>query len=499
MPLETTAALRVDLLDPGAPQIIHAVQDDSDSRKITFSIYAGGAQWAVPDGTLVTVRYKKPDGTAGFYDTMPDGSTPAATIDGNIVTVALVPQAFTVCGNVPVQIKLYDSTGASIATFAIVMHVSANVVSDAEIVSSDYYSVLTKQIADVLAAAEGIEGNVTAAQAATEQAASSASAAAGSAAEAADSADTASTAAEQAQTAATNAGMSETNAANSASAAASSASTASEAASSADADATAAESAKTAAETAATNAENAAERAEALVYSGAGAHNSVYRGKDLGASVTAEQYAAIAAGTFDDLYIGDYWTIGGVTYRISAFDYYLRTGDTPCTDHHATIVPDAPLYSAQANSTDTTTGGYVGSALRTSGINSAKTTIFDAFGADHILTHRQYLTNAVTNGLPTGISWYDSDIEVMNEHNVYGGKVFAPTSTGANVPFMHTEDKSQFPLFAFRPDLISNRNTFWLRDVISSTEFATVISEGLAARNGASLSRGVRPAFSIIG
>lgn len=226
MPLETTAALRVDLLDPGAPQIIHAVQDDSDSRKIAFSIYAGGAQWAVPDGTLVTVRYKKPDGTAGFYDTLPDGSTPAATIDGNTVTVSLVPQAFTARGNVPVQIKLYNSAGASIATFAVVMHVSANVVSDAEIVSSDYYSVLTKQIADVLAAAEGIEGNVTAAQAAAEQAASSASAAAGSATAAAGSASTASTAAGQAQTAATNAGTSETNAANSASAAAGSASAA---------------------------------------------------------------------------------------------------------------------------------------------------------------------------------------------------------------------------------------------------------------------------------
>lgn len=191
MPLETTAVLRVDLLDPGAPQIIHAVQDDSGSRKIAFNIYAGGAQWAVPDGTLVTVRYKKPDGTAGFYDTLPDGSTPAATIDGNVVTVSLVPQAFTARGNVPVQIKLYDSTGASIATFAIVMHVSANVVSDAEIVPSDYYSVLTKQIADVLAAASGIEGNVTAAQEAATQAASSASQAAQSATDAASAANTA--------------------------------------------------------------------------------------------------------------------------------------------------------------------------------------------------------------------------------------------------------------------------------------------------------------------
>lgn len=261
MPLETTAALRVDLLDPGAPQIIHAVQDDSNSRKIAFNIYAGGAQWAVPDGTLVTVRYKKPDGTAGFYDTLPDGSTPAATIDGNVVTVSLVPQAFTVCGNVPAQIKLYNSAGASIATFAVVMHVSANVVSDAEIVSSDYYSVLTKQIADVLAAAEGIEGNVTAAQAAARQAASSASAAAAAATAAAGSAGTASTAAGQAQTASTNAEQSETNAAKSASDAEDAKTAAETAAGNASDDADAAENAKTAAETAATNAQGSAENA----------------------------------------------------------------------------------------------------------------------------------------------------------------------------------------------------------------------------------------------
>lgn len=475
MPLETTAALRVDLLDPGAPQIIHAVQDDSDSRKIAFNIYAGGAQWAVPDGTLVTVRYKKPDGTAGFYDTLPDGSTPAATIDGNVVTVALVPQAFTVCGNVPVQIKLYNSAAASIATFAIVMHVSANVVSDAEIVSSDYYNVLTKQIADVLAAAEGIEGNVTAAQAAARQAASSASAAAGSATAAAGSADTASTAAGQAQTAATNAGQSETNAANSASDA---------------------KNAKTAAETAATNAEDAAERAEALVYSGAGAHNSVCRGKNLGSSVTAEQYAAIAAGTFDDLYIGDYWTIGGVTYRIAAFDYYLQTGDTPCTDHHAVIVPDAALYNTPANSTDTTAGGYYGSELRTSGLDVAKTTILGAFGADHILTIRQLLTNAVSDGVSSGWSWYDSQIDLMNEHMVYGSYAW-----GGGVQNGHDTgiDKSQLPLFQARPDLITNRQRWWLRDVRSEVDFCSVGDGGGARASIASASVGVRPAFCIHG
>ena len=499
MPIETTAALRVDLLDPGAPQIIHAVQDDSNSRKIAFSIYAGGAQWAVPDGTLVTVRYKKPDGTAGFYDTLPGGSTPAATIDGNVMTVAIVPQALTVCGNVPVQIKLYDSAGTSITTFAVVMHVSANVVSDAEIVSSDYYSVLTKQIADALAAAEGIPGQVSAAQAAAEQAASSASAAAGSATAAASSASTASTAAGQAQKAATNAGTSETNAATSASDAEDAKTAAETAASNASGDAAAAESAKTAAQTAATNAENAAATVLAILSSGAGAHNSIYRGKNLGSTVTAEQYAAIQAGTFDDMYIGDYWTIGGVTYRIAAFDYYLRAGDTDMTTHHVTLVPDGAMYNHKMNDSNVTTGGYVGSKMYTTGLADAKTTINNAFGSAHILTHRQYLCNAVNNGKPSGGSWYDSTVELMTEQNVYGGKVFGAGNDGSTVPVLYTVDKIQYPLFAFRPDLISNRNWFWLRDVVSAARFADVGDLGDAGSGSASASSGVRPAFSIIG
>lgn len=231
--------------------------------------------------------------------------------------------------------------------------------------------------------------------------------------------------------------------------------------------------------------------------SGAGAHNSIYRGKNLGSAVTAEQYAAIQAGTFDDMYIGDYWTIGGVTYRIAAFDYYLRAGDTDMTTHHVTLVPDAPMYSHVMNDSNVTTGGYVGSKMYTTGLADAKTTINNAFGSAHILTHRQYLCNAVSNGKPSGGSWYDSTVELMTEQNVYGGKVFGAGNDGSTVPALYTVDKSQYPLFAFRPDLISNRNWFWLRDVVSAAYFARVSGNGLAYFDDASNSYGVRPAFSI--
>lgn len=234
-----------------------------------------------------------------------------------------------------------------------------------------------------------------------------------------------------------------------------------------------------------------------LLYNNAGAHNAIYRGKYLGSSVTSAQYAAISAGTFDDLYIGDYWTISSVNWRIAAFDYYYNTGDTACTTHHVVIVPDAQLYVAQMNSSNTTAGAYVGSEMYTTNLATAKTTINAAFSG-HVMSHRQYLQNAVTSGYPSAGAWYDSTVELMTEQNVYGGKVFGTACDGSTVPNLYTVDKSQYPLFQHNPYMISgSRNWYWLRDVVSGTFFAFVDLSGDANFYDASLSGGVRPAFCI--
>ena len=108
-----------------------------------------------------------------------------------------------------------------------------------------------------------------------------------------------------------------------------------------------------------------------LIHSNAGSHNCIYRGKNLGSSVTAAQYSATAAGTFDNLFIGDYWIIDGITWRIAAFDYWFGYGDTRCTTHHILVVPDQNLNVGDGstthwmNATDTTVGAYVGSDWRT--------------------------------------------------------------------------------------------------------------------------------------
>lgn len=228
-----------------------------------------------------------------------------------------------------------------------------------------------------------------------------------------------------------------------------------------------------------------------LLFNNAGAHNAIYRGKYLGNSVTTAQYNAISSGTFEDLYIGDYWTIGGVNYRIAGFDYYLHNGDTECTTHHAVIVPDSNLYSAQMNTSNTTAGGYVGSAMYTSNLATAKTTIKNAFSG-HVLKHKIYLTNAVSNGRPSGGAWCDSEVDLMCEEMVYGCGIFRPTSDGSNVPVNYRVEKSQLPLFAHEPSRIINRGTYWLRDVVTASRFADVTGDGRADYNNASPSNGVQ-------
>ena len=230
----------------------------------------------------------------------------------------------------------------------------------------------------------------------------------------------------------------------------------------------------------------------------AGAHNSLYRGKFVGDAVTDAQYAAIAAGTFEELYIGDYWRINNVHWRIAAFDYFLHIGDTETTKHHVVIVPDVNLYSAKMNDTDTTDGAYVGSKMYKEGLSQAKTIVKEVF-SDHVLKHRIYLSNAASNGKASAGAWFDSEVDLMCEQMVYGSGIFSPVSDGTAVPNNYRAEKSQLPLFAFFPWLISNRTYSWLRDVISATAFSRISSGGYADIGNSSYSYGVRPYFCIVG
>lgn len=236
-----------------------------------------------------------------------------------------------------------------------------------------------------------------------------------------------------------------------------------------------------------------------LTSTGAYAHNSVARGASLGSSLTSEQSVAIRDGSFNGLYLLDYWTINSVNWRIVAFDYYLGTGDKACQTHHVVVVPDDQIDNIAYNSTDTTVGGYVGSDLYKTGLNKSKSIITAAFGSGHILTHRNYLNNAVTSGMPSGGAWYDSTVELMTETNLYGTKHWSASERGesSGIDFF-TIDKSQYPGFAAAQNLQTLPNRWlWLRDVSSPIDFARADSNGGASSYHASVVGGIRPAICI--
>ena len=223
----------------------------------------------------------------------------------------------------------------------------------------------------------------------------------------------------------------------------------------------------------------------------------LFRGKNLGTALTAVQKAAIKDGSFKGMFLGDYWSIGGRIWRIVDMDYWYNCGDTAFTSHHLVIMPDEALYNAQMNTTNVTTGGYVGSAMYKSNLANAKTIVNAAFQGS-VLTHREYLCNAVANGRPSGGAWFDSSIELPNEPMMYGHPHFSPTSDGSTVPSIYTISKTQLALFMVCPRFIVNRSyNQWLRDVVSSAFFAYVDHYGLTTCLNASSSVGVRPVFPV--
>lgn len=245
---------------------------------------------------------------------------------------------------------------------------------------------------------------------------------------------------------------------------------------------------------------------KSIIPNNAGAHNGIYRGKDitdLFYNGTLSQQ--IAAGTFDDIFIGDY-IIGNVSHRkylVADINYRLNMGDTECTTPHILMVPEKIMGTAKMNDTNITTGAYVGSKMYTEYLAPFKAVIQNDFETSHIVQHRNLFANAVTNGYESAGGWFDSTIELMNEIMVYGSNIFHNIQNGANLAYNYTMDKQQLSLFRLKPALTVARNDagerywYWLRDVVSASNFAGVNVSGYASSGSASGALGVRPAFLI--
>lgn len=239
----------------------------------------------------------------------------------------------------------------------------------------------------------------------------------------------------------------------------------------------------------------------------AGAHNAIYRGKDItDLFYDGTLSKQIAAGTFDDIYIGDY-IIGKVSnrkYIVADINYRLHMGDTECTTPHVLMIPDRIMYTARMNATNTTAEAYIGSEMYKTNLASAKSTIQNDFESSHILAHRNRFANAVKDNYESGGVWADSTVDLMNEMMVYGSNAYHNCMNGTVIPDSYTTDNRQLSLFKLDHSKIIARNDagdrfwYWLRDVASASWFCYVNANGYCAYRNASDVYGVRPAFLIV-
>ena len=254
------------------------------------------------------------------------------------------------------------------------------------------------------------------------------------------------------------------------------------------------------------------EEYDQYIEAGKALRRNTYRGKDISSYLSAEGemnlYTQISSGRFNDIYVGDYINANNVKWLIADIDNYLYSGEPPLTKHHATIIPASYLTTAAMNPTDTTAGGYANSAMKKTTLPSVLNTyVKPAFGS-HVLTYSTLLTNSVNATAQSAVgggwigssnswTWYESQIDLMSEKNVYGADAFSSSGYDTGI------DNRQYAIFQLKPETINTNGTggrfgYWLKNVSGSAYFAHVNSDGISAAGGASYSgSGVRPRFLI--
>ena len=212
-------------------------------------------------------------------------------------------------------------------------------------------------------------------------------------------------------------------------------------------------------------------------------HRNIFRGKHLGESITEEQLEVIRDGSFADLYVGDYWEINGVKYRIADINYWKNVSypeSEKVQKPHILIVPDTILGSGQMNTGNSTSGGYRSSAMKSTKLNQIADALPDTF-KDMLISHRMF-----SDG-----SWIATSVDLMNEVMVHGTYICADNNN------KQTSDAQQLVLFRLAPELKAIGVNYWLRNVAGSQTYTLVSQYGDASSDMATSTYGIRPVFAV--
>ena len=148
--MQITQSIDLNLSIDGIPPQLHMPQGDG-GRIISASLWDGATIYSPPDGTMCMLRFRKPDGTGGLYDTAEDGTK--ISLANNVATIPVALQVLAVGGPVHCQVELYAPAAEGellsanrLATFAFLLFVAPSVYPDAEIISGDYINIVSEAL-----------------------------------------------------------------------------------------------------------------------------------------------------------------------------------------------------------------------------------------------------------------------------------------------------------------------------------------------------------------
>lgn len=227
--------------------------------------------------------------------------------------------------------------------------------------------------------------------------------------------------------------------------------------------------------------------------------NNIYRGKDLTSIYSIDEiYNRTIDGTFKDLYIGDYITVGKYKIAIAGFNIYSKTGPVDLNNHIVFII-ESGIPDSHMNPTNTSEGGYYGSYMNKTYLPKIYSEI-NPLLKNHIITHKELMSNSMNpNFIPSGNpnwkgattdwEWYDTNLILCSEVEVYGSTVWS--SSGYDIGIA----KVQLPYFRLNERNINIGSSWWLSAVPYAYGFCYCGWYGDADAYNASSVLRVRPRF----
>ena len=199
-------------------------------------------------------------------------------------------------------------------------------------------------------------------------------------------------------------------------------------------------------------------------------HNNIYRGAALGSTFTAAQKAAVSSGTFTGLWIGDYWTIGGIQWIIVDFDYWGGT------THHLLVMPRTGHYQGPVHPDVVAATGIRKTALMSNAVypgTDSFQSLFNNLGFSHTIISRQGWDSARRRN--TSSNKIQTVADVLSEGMVIGSKPVNSEPTEPNGTVWITNDSRQLSYFRMGGKMPLNPGQVsWLSDQTSDYYFATI-------------------------